>query len=113
MSLPEHVLWRELRGRQLDGLRFRRQHPVGRYVLDFFCPALRLAIEVDGRGHELRSATDARRDAELLALDIVTIRIGAAAILSDVDAVTAWLRREIEWRWPGAFRYGAGVRSAD
>jgi hypothetical protein len=48
MSLPEGLLWRELRKRP-SGLKFRRQHPAGIYVLDFYCAAARLAIEVDGR----------------------------------------------------------------
>jgi very-short-patch-repair endonuclease len=50
-SLPEGLLWRCLRGRRLEGLRFRRQHPAGPYVLDFYCPALRLAVEIDGDTH--------------------------------------------------------------
>jgi very-short-patch-repair endonuclease len=52
MTLPEVLLWQELRGGKLDGLQFRRQHPVGPYILDYFCTAARLAVEVDGRGHD-------------------------------------------------------------
>jgi len=48
MTGAERVLWRAIRQQQLDGLRFRRQHPVGRYILDFYCPSHRLVIEVDG-----------------------------------------------------------------
>jgi very-short-patch-repair endonuclease len=48
MSLPEIVLWQALRKARLGGLRFRRQHPIGPYIVDFYCPAARLAIEVDG-----------------------------------------------------------------
>jgi len=47
----EQKLWRHLRNREIAGYKFRRQHPVGPYVLDFYCPAARLAIEVDGSGH--------------------------------------------------------------
>jgi very-short-patch-repair endonuclease len=63
MSLPEAILWECLRGRRLNGLRFRRQHPVGPYVLDFFHEA-RLAIEVDGTQHDLPAQFqhDLRRD---------------------------------------------------
>ena len=46
MSLPEIVLWQALRKRGQSGLRFRRQHPLGPYILDFYCPAVRLAVEV-------------------------------------------------------------------
>src|SRR5689334_16373959 len=50
MSLPETLLWRLLR-RAPNGVAFRRQHPIGPYVLDFYCPSAKLAIEVDGAAH--------------------------------------------------------------
>jgi len=46
------VVWQALRGRRLDGIRFRRQHPIGPYILDFYCEEARLAVEIDGQGHE-------------------------------------------------------------
>ena len=54
----EARLWARLRRQQLDGFRFRRQHPIGPYIVDFFCPAAKLIIEVDGGQH----ATDQQRD---------------------------------------------------
>ena len=48
----ENMLWRRLKGKQLDGLRFRQQHGYGPYVLDFYCPSLRLCIELDGNIHD-------------------------------------------------------------
>ena len=60
MSLPEIVLWQVLRKTRLAGLRFRRQHAIGPYVLDFYCPSARLALEVDGFAHD--SVAQARRD---------------------------------------------------
>ena len=48
----ERMLWKKLRGKQLDGYRFRQQHGFGPYVLDFYCPSLRLCIELDGDVHE-------------------------------------------------------------
>jgi very-short-patch-repair endonuclease len=60
MSLPEVVLWQALRNVRLAGLRFRRQHPIGPYILDFYCPAARLALEVDGFAHY--SIAEAYRD---------------------------------------------------
>jgi hypothetical protein len=53
MSLPEVILWEHLRRGGLSGMHFRRQHPAGPYVLDFYCAASRLAIEVDGAAHDL------------------------------------------------------------
>ncbi len=51
MTPAEEVLWEALRKKQFLGLRFRRQHPVGLFILDFYCPALKLVVEVDGPNH--------------------------------------------------------------
>ena len=51
MTPAEKKLWQVLRGNQLDGIYFRRQHPVGTYTLDFYCPQIGLAVEVDGGQH--------------------------------------------------------------
>ena len=85
MSLPEVVLWDCLRAGRLAGLRFRRQHPVGPYVLDFYCPASHLAIEVDGAHHDLpgQMRHDLRRDRWLLERGIRVMRIAATDILDD------------------------------
>jgi len=88
MSLPEVLLFRELRKRP-DGLRFRRQHPAGRYVLDFFCPECRLAIEVDGEAHSRgdRPQRDRVRDEWVRSQGVAVLRIPASEILNDLDAV--------------------------
>lgn len=84
MTLPEVLLWQELRKRPA-GLRFRRQHPAGAYVLDFFCPRHRIAVEVDG---EVYGRGDAPvRDAWLIGEGISIMRIRAADVLRDVEAV--------------------------
>jgi very-short-patch-repair endonuclease len=87
MTLPEGLLWRELRKRPA-GLKFRRQHPAGVYVLDFYCAAAKLAIEVDGRAHDSAPAAerDARRSEYLRSQKVATVRVPATAILDDVDA---------------------------
>ena len=92
MSVPERLLWRELRKRS-GGFKFRRQHPAGQYVLDFYCASLRLAVEVDGWAHDSAStiAKDRTRSAYLRTQDIATTRIPAKAIQSDVEAVTVRL----------------------
>jgi very-short-patch-repair endonuclease len=88
MSLPEVMLWRALRERPA-GLRFRRQHPAGPYVLDFFCPAQKLAIEVDGEAHNRGDAParDARRDAWLGEQGVRVMRVAASDILTELDTV--------------------------
>ena len=85
MTLPEVILWRHLRGDALAGLRFRRQHPVGPYILDFFCHAARLAIEIDGGAHEStdRAAHDRRRDRWLTGQSIRVLRFAARDVLDE------------------------------
>jgi very-short-patch-repair endonuclease len=92
MSLPEVLLWRELRKRQVEGYRFRRQHPLGPYVLDFYCEAVKLAVEIDGYGHSLgdQPARYERRDAWLAQQGVSTLRLQATDVLKSIDdAVTA------------------------
>ena len=88
MSLPEVLLLTALRKRPA-GLRFRRQHPAGPYVLDFFCPECRLAIEVDGEAHSRgdRPERDRARDAWIEAQGVKTLRIPASDVLADLEAV--------------------------
>ena len=91
MSLPEVLLWRQIRRQGLEKLRFRRQHPIGPYILDFYCEDLRLAIEVDGQGHghEVQAARDERRDAWLGRHGIRVLRISARLVLKDMDSALA------------------------
>ena len=88
LSKPEACLWQVLRTRPA-GLKFRRQHPLGPYVLDFYCPTARLGIEVDGRSHEMGDnvARDRTRDRWLEQQEVRVLRVRAADVLSDLDAV--------------------------
>ena len=90
LSLPEGLLWRAIKGRKLAGLHVRRQHPVGPYVLDFYCDEVKLAVEVDGQSHGFgdRPERDERRDLWLAAKGIRTLRIPASTVLHDVDDAT-------------------------
>jgi very-short-patch-repair endonuclease len=85
MSLPEVILWDCLRKGRLAPFRFRRQHPVGAYILDFYCPSARLAVEVDGEGHghPSQEAHDHARDAWLNSRGVIVLRVAAADILDD------------------------------
>ena len=51
LTPQERKLWQRLRNKQLYGLKFRRQHPINRFILDFYCPQHKLVIEIDGHGH--------------------------------------------------------------
>jgi very-short-patch-repair endonuclease len=83
----ERVLWSALRNRQFLGLKFRRQHPIGPYIVDFFCPERRLIIEVDGETHLRRESYDADRSAWLVQQGYHLIRFANAEVLEDVDRV--------------------------
>jgi very-short-patch-repair endonuclease len=61
MTPAESHLWEVLKGKQIAGLRFRRQHPIGQFILDFYCPAIKLAIELDGSVHDDRQDYDQAR----------------------------------------------------
>jgi very-short-patch-repair endonuclease len=86
-TAAEAALWDALRANKLDGLRFRRQHPVGQFVLDFCCPALRLVVEVDGGVHEHQAEQDANRDEWLRAYGYTTLRVRNEEVTSDLTSV--------------------------
>src|SRR5438132_13241525 len=82
MTRSERLAWEELRGRRLNGLKFHRQRPWGVFVLDFYCPALRLAIEIDGPVHAdpERRRHDAERQRVLEDAGIRFARVSAQAV---------------------------------
>ncbi len=93
MSPPEVMIWIYLRQRK-DGLAFRRQHPVGPYILDFYCSQAKLAVEIDGEHHyyEEQQRRDAVRDAWLLSLGIHTLRIPGLEIMADPEEMAKQIR---------------------
>jgi very-short-patch-repair endonuclease len=101
MSLPEVVLWRALRERP-HGLKFRRQHASGPFILDFFCSDARLAIEIDSDAHSRgdRPERDAARDVYFLKAGIKTLRIAARDVLRDVGAAVMFIIAEAKARLP-------------
>jgi len=107
MTLPEVLLWRLLRQRP-HGLKFRRQHETGEYVLDFYCLDARLAIEVDGMIHDnpAQVAHDSRRDAWLAKHGIETLRVPASEVLADVtkaaEAIVEYARARLPLHHPAA-----------
>jgi len=91
----EAALWASLRNRQLLGLKFRRQHPIGRYFADFYCPAARLAIEADGSSHDGRALRDRRRDGWLRRQGVTLLRFPNAIILQQPQLVLDPIRNAI------------------
>jgi len=101
MTLPEVLLWRELRKRPA-GLKFRRQHPAGPFVLDFYCAEARLCVEVDGLAHDrsARSARDAQRDALFAGQGIATLRMPARDVLANLEECIAHIAEAARSRLP-------------
>ncbi|MES2862045.1 MAG: endonuclease domain-containing protein [Pseudomonadota bacterium] len=90
---PEAVLWGMLRGRQLEGLKFRRQTPVAGTVVDFFCAELKLVIELDGGVHDLREAEDAIRDERLRLAGFKVLRFRNNAFTTNPAIILNAIRR--------------------
>ncbi|MCA8888300.1 MAG: endonuclease domain-containing protein [Parvularculaceae bacterium] len=86
---PERILWTKLARGQLGGFKFRRQHPVGRYVLDFYCPAVRLCIELDGFSHDeaAQITKDRIRDAFLRSNGIDVLRFSNQQVKENLIGV--------------------------
>jgi very-short-patch-repair endonuclease len=85
----EDALWRFLRDRTMVGTKFRRQHPVGTFILDFYCHEHRLAVEVDGGQHLEAAAAeyDRRRTAYLQSLGIRVLRFNNLEVLAETESV--------------------------
>ena len=90
----EQLLWAGLRGGRL-GVGFRRQVPIGRFIVDFLAPAVRLVVEVDGGYHASRRAADARRDQKLARLGYRVLRIDAELVRRSPEEALALVRRAL------------------
>ena len=85
----ERQLWERLRGQQLDGLKFRRQHPIGHCIVDFYCAEARLVVELDGGIHTTQREWDVERTAILEAQGYRVIRFWNEVVIGEIDAVLA------------------------
>jgi very-short-patch-repair endonuclease len=85
----ERILWRHLRNRNFAGYKFRRQHPLGCYILDFYSPAAKLAIELDGGGHnyQLRRIGDRKRSNLLADQGVTVLRFWNHQVRYELDSV--------------------------
>ena len=97
-TVPEQQIWRLLRDRQLSGYKFRRQHGLGPYVVDFYCPKFRLVVEIDGDSHSSLKAQayDARRTAYFRLFGMEVIRFMNAEVGENPTAVVEAIYRCIE-----------------
>ena len=83
----EAVLWKMLKGRNADGMKFRRQQGIGPYVLDFYCPELRLCVELDGSSHDYKYEYDEQRTEFLQNQGIRVLRFSNEQVWQGLDFV--------------------------
>ena len=97
MSEPEKRLWSKLRSRQLHGYKFRRQHGIERYIVDFFCSELGVVVEVDGKTHTetKQIAYDEIRDRHLKLLGLSILRYTNFEVMSNLEGVLLDLEKHI------------------
>jgi imidazole glycerol-phosphate synthase subunit HisF len=87
MTEAEKILWGCLSKRQLNGARFRKQHPVGDYIADFYCHEFKLVVEVDGLIHEQQKEYDEERSKQMEEVKVTVIRFTNAEVMCDLDSV--------------------------
>ena len=88
----EKILWEELRGRRLVGLRFKKQYVMGKLIADFYCPASRLVIEVDGDIHDYQKEYDSIRTRHFYDHGTHVIRFTNEMVLNDLDNVLSQIK---------------------
>jgi very-short-patch-repair endonuclease len=100
MTPPETAIWLRLRPRKPGRPNFRRQHAIGPFILDFYCAALKLAVEIDGEIHFLddNPERDARRTAWLNAQGIEVVRISARDVLRNADEAAEYIWQMVTTR---------------
>lgn len=87
MTQCEEIIWERLKGKQIQGLRFRRQHPIDFFIVDFYCHKARLVIEIDGEIHKSKVEYDDGRSAEIEKFGIKVIRFTNDDIVDNIEAV--------------------------
>jgi len=94
MPIAELKLWAEIKGKQLEGVKFRRQHPISRYIVDFYAAQLKLVVEVDGDTHDEKKEYDARRTDFLKQKGYDVLRFTNEEIHQDLEGVLEILREK-------------------
>jgi len=100
MTDAERVLWQRLRNRQLGGFIFRRQKPIGPYIVDFVCLEKKIIIEVDGGQHALNTSADTIRGDYLNKKGYKILRFWNHDVLRDTDSVLEWIHKDLNEKAP-------------
>jgi very-short-patch-repair endonuclease len=98
MTLPEKLLWEKLNRKQISGVRFRRQHPIDFFIVDFYCHEAKLVVEIDGEIHNSSKEYDDGRSAEMERYSIKVIRFTNKEVEEDIDNVINRVKSEIKNR---------------
>jgi very-short-patch-repair endonuclease len=102
MTAGERALWSRLRGKQLLGVQFYRQKPIGDYIVDFYAPRANLVIEIDGSQHFESAAIkrDQQRDRCLAGLGLAVMRFNSSEVLTDTEVVVEAIYRRLKASLP-------------
>ena len=95
LTIAEAKLWAALRNKQLEGLRFRCQHPVGNFILDFYCPSRKLVIEMDGEIHSSQIEYDVERSKKLAEYGYRVLRFSNEEVIDDLPGVLKRIKRAV------------------
>lgn len=104
----EKILWQKLKGRQLEGYKFRRQQPVGPYIVDFVNFEKRIVIELDGGQHAIRKDSDKKRDAWLKAEGFEVLRFWNNDLFENLEGILEVIRKTLLSPSPGPSHQGRG-----
>ena len=107
----EKILWEYLRDRRLLGLKFRRQHPLGTYIVDFYCPAFRLVVEIDGEIYRYQEVDDQARTDQLEEKGYKVIRFWNFEVEQNLDTVLDTIAENCDLPSPKAGRRACPERS--
>jgi very-short-patch-repair endonuclease len=110
MTTAERILWHHLRDNQMDGLHFRRQQVISGFIVDFYCHAAHLVIELDGAVHQETGAYDAARDELLEAQGLLVLRFTNDQIMTARTAVLAQIADTCAQRQPASGRVPPPLR---
>jgi very-short-patch-repair endonuclease len=92
LTNTERILWKHLRAKQIEGNKFRRQEPIGKYIVDFVCHEKRIVIEVDGSQHSIDKAIDKERDEWLKEQGYEVMRFWNNEVLENIEGVLEVIR---------------------
>ena len=98
MTYHENLLWEKLKGKQMCGVRFRRQHPIMFFIADFYCHEAKLVVEVDGDIHNDKTNYDDGRSAEMEKFGIIVLRVTNAEVETSLEKVIYKIRSIVNER---------------